>query len=92
MAEAYETLTDALRLYEECKERVVDFERAVQMFEKDVSCRLIATQGGSRVGLSVAVAVCRPLFEAALIAERQSQARMLIQLDAARTAMQTAGT
>lgn len=95
MPDSHETLEHALRLHKEARRRIGELERAVTALNLDneflcsVHCSMAITQGTAwSVELPANQEVVRQFFEAALLKERDTEARYRRKLDAARAALQ----
>lgn len=96
MQTAVDTIKHALSLHDESAARVEELSKAVQALDParnnhfaSVHCSLSIAQGAAwTVEINAATALIQPLFEAALLKERDRLANMKSRLEAARSAMQ----
>lgn len=95
MNTAPNTLRDALKEYDKAVVRLKDLEEAARSLSDEnhllsaVSCMLMVQQGvTSPMGIDVSREFVKPLFDAALINQRELVSGMLRKLEAARTSMQ----
>lgn len=95
MTTAPDTLRDALKRYDKEVSRLKEIEEAVFILSDEnphlsaVSCMLMVRQGVVQpIGIDASREFLKPLFDAAMINQREVVSGMLRKLEAARTSMQ----